>query len=150
MDKHNLNAEKLETAMDGMRRAMMAARERLGEGLQLTRTQIEILMLLSDRSLPTGEIARKLFLSQSAVTQTIDTLVRRELVERHPDEQDGRMIRLELSRGGRQLTSHVRGLRREFIQSLTEQLSSKELEVMITVTSKLTALLEEKKSPINK
>jgi DNA-binding MarR family transcriptional regulator len=142
---HNLL--KVEAAMNALRLAMVGARERMGEGLQITRTQLEILMLLSAEPQTTGELAQRLFLTQSAVTQTLDTLVRRNLVERLADENDRRITRLQLSPSGRNITSHHRSLRHEFMQAFVSQLTEPEIENFISVTSKLTQQLKETKLP---
>jgi DNA-binding MarR family transcriptional regulator len=145
MNKTEQNVARIEKAMDTMRRAMVGARERLGEGLQLTRTQLEILLILIENPQTTSDLAKRLFLTQSAITQTIDTLVRRDLVERHPSEHDRRIIELHLSPSGQELTSRVCGLRRQHMESLIATLTSEEIEVLITVTEKLTTLFEETK-----
>jgi len=146
MNDAGQNLLKVEAAMDAMRLAMVGARERLGEGLQLTRTQLEILMMLDAKPQATGELARRLFLTQSAVTQTIDTLFRRDLIERRPDEHDRRITQLSLSPAGRKITSHLRSLRHGYMESLVSRLTEAEIEVLISVTKKLTAQLEKTKS----
>ena len=139
---------RLENAMDTMRRAVTNARERLGSDLQLTRTQLEILMILTDKpAQTTSELARGLFLTQSAVTQTIDTLARRGLIERRPDEHDRRIIHLHLSSTGLEITSKVRRLRHKHIQELVSQLTEGEINAMITATEKFAALLEDTQYP---
>jgi len=142
MDTSNQNLQRVEEAMDAMRRAMVAARERLGEGLQLTRTQMEILLILVHEPQTTGELARRLFITQSAVTQTIDTLVRRDLIERHPDVRDRRITRLEIGASGRELTDNLSNLRHKHMASLLSQLTENEIEVLISVTEKMTAQFE--------
>ncbi len=147
MDTAEQKLARMEKAMDAMRRAMAGARERLGEGLQLTRTQLEILLILVENPQTTSELAKRLFLTQSAVTQTIDTLVRRDLVERHASEHDRRIIKLQLSPSGRELTGRICALRRKHMESLIAALTPEEAEVLITITQKLTALLEQTKPP---
>lgn len=122
---------------------MVKARERLGDGLQLTRTQLEILFMLVENPQTTRDLARRLFLTQSAVTQTIDTLVRRNLIERHHDEQDRRIVRLHLSPSGRGLTERLGSMRRQHIEALLAKLTEGEVEVLISITEKLTQLINE-------
>ncbi|GEM_PF-2022429 len=146
MSNSSHNLANVEAALDAMRRAMVGARERLGEGLQLTRTQVEILTMLIEKPQTTGELARRLFLTQSAVTQTVDTLVRRSLIDRHPDDHDRRVIQLRLSPTGLNITNHLRSLRRKHMQALVDRLTQNEVEVLISVTEKLTAQLNETKT----
>jgi MarR family transcriptional regulator, organic hydroperoxide resistance regulator len=140
------NLERVEQAMDAMRRAMAGARERFSEGLQLTRTQLEILLMLVESPQTTSDLAPRLFLTQSAVTQTIDTLVRRGLVERYPDADDRRIVRLKLSASGEELTAHIRSLRRTYMQNLVTRLTATEIEALISINEKLTVLFDESKS----
>lgn len=147
----NPRLQRLEAAMTSMRRAMVSARERFGSGLQLTRTQLEILQLLITKpAQTTGELARQLSLTQSAVTQTVDTLARRQLVERRSDEHDRRIIRLQLSPQGQQMIDHIRSLKHRHLQEFMSRLSVAEAEALITATEKVTAFIEETQVPISK
>lgn len=134
--------------MDSMRRALAGARERLGEGLQLTRTQLAILIMLAEKPRTTGDLAGQLFLTQSAVTQTLDTLVRRGLVVRVPFAEDRRVVRLQLTSQGREVTGDVCALRRRHMERLLEQLSPDELEAMISITNKLTEMFNATADPV--
>jgi DNA-binding MarR family transcriptional regulator len=145
MSNAEQNLQRVEQAMGTMRRAMAGARERFSEGLQLTRTQLEILLMLESPQ-TTGDLAQRLFLTQSAVTQTIDTLVRRDLVERQPDADDRRVTRLALSAAGKELTSHISSLRRKYMQEMVARLSESEIEAMISINEKLTQLFDEAKT----
>ena len=111
------NLAKVEAAMAALKLAMTGAKERFSEGLQLTRTQLEILMMLSAEPLTTGQLAKRLYLTQSAVTQTVDTLVRRDLIQRRTDPHDRRITRLSLSPPGQDITRHILTMRRDFWRS---------------------------------
>jgi DNA-binding MarR family transcriptional regulator len=139
MKNHVTNISKLEAAMDAMKLAMAGAHERLTEGLQLTRTQIQILKMLADAPQTTSKLASRLFLTQSAVTQTIDTLFRRELIERHTDEADRRLIQLHLSPAGLRITDHLQSLRKTYFEALANELTDDEMAVFIKVSEKIAA-----------
>jgi DNA-binding MarR family transcriptional regulator len=145
MNKHLENLHKVETAMDAMRLAMAGARERLGDGLQLTKTQLEILMMLMKQPQTTSELAKRLFLTQSAVTQTIDTLARRDLIERHADEHDRRITRLTLSAEGRRIAVDIQAQRKTYMEALIQRLTQPEIDALITITQKITAQMNEAK-----
>jgi DNA-binding MarR family transcriptional regulator len=136
--------ERVEAAFGVLRRAVVSARERFGTGLQLTRTQLEILILFAEQPVWTiGQLAKRLFLTQSAVTQTVDTLVRHGLVARRPDEHDRRVTRLELAPEGRQLTERVRTLKHQRMEALVSQLSDAEIDTLVTITDKFSTLLQD-------
>lgn len=143
MNNSEYTLQNLEQAMDAMRRAVVGARERLGAGLQLSRTQLEILMILAQQSIrTTGELAHQLFLTQSAITQTVDTLVRRQLIERHDDEEDRRIVRLQLSPSGQEITSRVSAQKRESMKAMLATFSETEAQVLIAAIEKMTDFVE--------
>lgn len=144
MNNHNeQNLQRFETAMDAIRRSVTVARDRFVTDLGLTRTQLEILLVLQGRAtLTTTELARQLGLTQSAITQTVDTLARRGLVERQPDEHDRRIIHLRLSAASLKITEKVKALKRERMRVLFDQLGDDEVRALISATEKWAALLE--------
>jgi len=58
----------------------------------LTNTQEHILMLLSEESLTNSELARRLNVSQAAVTKAIKSLVKEGMLETSKDPKDARVI----------------------------------------------------------
>jgi DNA-binding MarR family transcriptional regulator len=143
MNTSETNLQAVEKAMDAMRRSMVRARERMGEGLQLTKTQLEILFMLAESPQTTRDLAKRLFVTQSAVTQTIDTLVRRDLIVRRHGEDDRRVVSLHLSQAGQKLTDHLCGMRNRHMKALVGSLSKEELKALISITEKVTKLVEE-------
>ena len=61
-------------------------------GMPLTNTQEHILMLLSEESLTNSELARRLKVSQAAVTKAIKSLIKKEMLEPFKDAKDARII----------------------------------------------------------
>ncbi len=61
-------------------------------GMPLTNTQEHILMLLSEESLTNSELAKRLNVSQAAVTKAIKSLIKQELLESFKDVKDARVI----------------------------------------------------------
>lgn len=61
-------------------------------GMPLTNTQEHILMLLSEESLTNSELAKRLNVSQAAVTKAIKSLIKQELLEPFKDVKDVRVI----------------------------------------------------------
>ena len=66
-------------------------------GMPLTNTQEHILMLLSEESLTNSELAKRLNVSQAAVTKAIKSLIKQELLEPFKDVQDARVILYRLT-----------------------------------------------------
>ena len=63
----------------------------------LTNTQEHILMLLSEESLTNSELARRLNVSQAAVTKAIKSLVKEGMLETSRDPKDARVIFYKLT-----------------------------------------------------
>ncbi|AAL00780.1 transcriptional regulator, MarR family [Streptococcus pneumoniae PCS8203] len=63
----------------------------------LTNTQEHILMLLSEESLTNSELARRLNVSQAAVTKAIKSLVKEGMLETSKDSKDARVIFYQLT-----------------------------------------------------
>ena len=61
-------------------------------GFSLTNTQEHILMLLSEESLTNSELAKRLNVSQAAVTKAIKSLIKQEMLEPFKDQKDARVI----------------------------------------------------------
>lgn len=61
-------------------------------GMPLTNTQEHILMLLSEESLTNSELAKRLNVSQAAVTKAIKSLIKQEMLEPFKDVKDARVI----------------------------------------------------------
>lgn len=82
------------------------------------------------RRLPITEIARRVLISASAVSRTVDALEREGLVERHRGEEDARVVMAQLTDAGRDRVraaarTHLRGIREHFTSRLTpEQLAA--------------------------
>ncbi len=66
-------------------------------GVSLTNTQEHILMLLSEESLTNSELARRLNVSQAAVTKAIKSLVKEGMLETSKDPRDARVIFYKLT-----------------------------------------------------
>ena len=135
-------------SLSELKRVAMRTREQMLGEHQLTRTQIEVMAVLRGAKHQTiGEVAEYLGVTHSASTQTIETLVKRGLVERFDDDNDRRIVRLALSADGRQLAeslyaSHIARLNQAFAG-----LSEAELTVLISALKRLTHQFNETKTP---
>jgi DNA-binding MarR family transcriptional regulator len=62
----------------------------------------------SDRPLPPNEIAERLIITRATVTGLVDSLERRNYVQRSPHETDRRMILVHITDKGRQVANAFR------------------------------------------
>jgi len=105
----------------------------------ITIHQLEALSLLDRGGLRMSELARELDISEPASTALADRLVRGGLVERHADPDDRRIVRLELSRAGRDLMSRWGSHRRRMMTATFEVLSDRQLTALIDILETLAA-----------
>lgn len=102
--------------------------------VQLTNTQEHILMLLSQESLTNSDLAKRLNVSQAAVTKAVKALVEQKMLETFKDKKDARVTFYRLTDLARPIAEehqhhHVHTL--DTYQRLAEQFSSDEQEVIV-------------------
>ena len=102
--------------------------------VRLTNTQEHILMLLSQESLTNSDLAKRLNVSQAAVTKAVKALVEQKMLETFKDEKDARVTFYRLTDLARPIAEehqhhHVHTL--DTYQRLAEQFSSDEQEVIM-------------------
>ncbi|WP_148888962.1 zinc-dependent MarR family transcriptional regulator [Streptococcus cristatus] len=102
--------------------------------VRLTNTQEHILMLLSQESLTNSDLAKRLNVSQAAVTKAVKALVEQKMLETFKDKKDARVTFYRLTDLARPIAEehqhhHVHTL--DTYQRLTEQFSSDEQEVIM-------------------
>lgn len=67
----------------------------------LTNTQEHILMLLNEESLTNTDLAKRLNVSQAAVTKAIKSLIQKNMLETFKDDRDGRVTFYRLTEDGK-------------------------------------------------
>ena len=102
--------------------------------VRLTNTQEHILMLLSLESLTNSDLAKRLNVSQAAVTKAVKALVEQKMLETFKDEKDARVTFYRLTDLARPIAEehqhhHVHTL--DTYQRLAEKFSPDEQEVIV-------------------
>jgi DNA-binding MarR family transcriptional regulator len=105
----------------------------------LSRLHFGIMEILSERDMTVTELARMTNMSKSQMTAAIDKLVKLDVLERHPDEKDRRVINIVLTEHGRIL---LREVRRKIKQSIRKALSSLTPEELAEMSAALKTLRE--------
>lgn len=92
---------------------------------ELSMKEYDVLYTLAkaDGPLRLCDLANGVLLSQPALSRMVDRLIHRELIEKHPDPEDGRATRLSLTESGAALQkeigwAHGRSIFREFSDRL--------------------------------
>ena len=102
--------------------------------VRLTNTQEHILMLLSQESLTNSDLAKRLNVSQAAVTKAVKALVEQKMLETFKDKKDARVTFYRLTDLARPIAEehqhhHVHTL--DTYQRLADKFSSDEQEVIV-------------------
>ena len=99
----------------------------------LTNTQEHILRLLSEESLTNSDLAKKLNVSQAAVTKAVKSLVRQEMLQAFKDKRDARVTFYRLTDLAQPIAEehqHHHANTLETYQQLAEQFSASEQAVI--------------------
>ncbi len=101
-------------------------------GLGITPSQINALLVLYFHdSLTMGELSSEIYLAESAATRLVNRLVNLNLVKRHGDENDRRIVRVALTSYGRQLSRLVFERRSFRFNNLAQRLDPSERENLV-------------------
>jgi MarR family transcriptional regulator, organic hydroperoxide resistance regulator len=113
-------------------------------GLGITPGQINALLVLYlNDDLTMGRLSSEIFLAESAATRLVNRLVNLNLVKRHGDEKDRRIVRVTLTAYGRQLSRLVFERRSYRFNNLAEKLKPAERENLITSLKSVLRVFEQ-------
>jgi DNA-binding MarR family transcriptional regulator len=104
----------------------------------VTQHQLEVLRTLARRGRVTmHELATLLGVGPSSATQLVDRLINRELVERHTDPADRRLVWIVATPRAELLTARFAEVKREIVRALSSGLSDVELSTLVALLAKL-------------
>ena len=96
-----------------------------------------LLLLLHEQKMTIGDITKDLGVSKGAVTQLLDSLLEKDLLEKFQDNQDKRVFYIALSKSGRKHFKHVRKHGGKRALKLFDVLTDEEVAQFEIITSKL-------------
>jgi DNA-binding MarR family transcriptional regulator len=101
-------------------------------------TRLGILLALADEDgLIMSKLGQKLFLEKSTMTGVIDKMEKDGLVKRQSDENDRRALRIYLSPKAKRLNGKIFSIIDEAYQTLSGDLTTKELSNAVKVTQRI-------------
>ncbi len=109
---------------------------------ELSRTEAGLLGTLADGPRRITELAETEALAQPTVTQLVDRLQARGLVERARSAEDGRVVLVTLSTAGRAQLAATRAQIRALLRELAAELSDEELSGLAAASETLGRLTE--------
>lgn len=99
--------------------------------LNLTPAQAEILLVLAERApLTLAEVGRLIVCESGSPSRIVDTLTKRNLVDREPGQVDRRVVYLRLTPRGEALLPALRDIDAQTDAMVTGRLSQEEQEIM--------------------
>jgi DNA-binding MarR family transcriptional regulator len=121
-----------------MQRRFSAGLRELREELHsVTVHQLGVLTFLRGQSATMRELAKELDVGESAATAVADRLVRQELVVRHDDPADRRVVRVSLSEAGETLVTKLHEAARRKTALMLAALSDEQLQQLISIMETL-------------
>ena len=89
-----------------------------------------------------GELSRALSLPMSTVSRIISMLEEQQFARRLPDTEDGRVVRVDLTDGGRQIHEAIRSHAVRGAQRVLECLTVEEQIILLTLLGKVASSLK--------
>ena len=82
-------------------------------------------------SLTMNDLSETMGLANSTMTRTVDQLVQKGFVEREPDSEDRRIVRVRLSGQGQKTQSIVKGVLQDFFEQALSDIPEGEREAVL-------------------
>ena len=130
--------EKLMPALSILHRAMATTRDSFLAQFKLSRPQMELLISLKHTPQTTSALAKEFNVSASAISQMIDQLIEKELVERVLDPNDRRVANIQLSQNGKELFEKIHEKFLEHVEKKFKPISTKDIENLVAIITKVT------------
>lgn len=131
--------EQLFSSTQAMQKAWKASFYAILGQVQLTPSQLALIFLIKEEQPINGrDLAVKMHISPSAVTQLLDSLDHAGYIQRDEDQADRRVSYIKLSELGASKVKQLEKRRKDYFISLAEALSDQELESMIKIQAKMT------------
>jgi len=141
-------AERIAELMEQTARAIFKAnkpepKKLKPEALALTLAQMRCLRVLAhEENCTMRDLSRHLGVRPSTATELVDALVRGGFVQRNPDPQDRRAVRLSLAAKGRRMHQKHRAHRQAHLRSVIENLSAEQRGAMLGALETLVGVLK--------
>lgn len=143
MNQASNQAQKLFEEISAIKAVMNRSRGHLLHDHNLTKSQLEILLIFIHKSHQTvGEIGAAMGITNGAATQSIEHLVQRKLAERFSDNRDRRVTHIRLTPEGKKLTSELRRLHSKSMSELLSGLPEKQMQEVLTQLKVLKVYIE--------
>lgn len=94
-----------------------------------------------------NEFATEMRLHGTTMTRMVDALIDKGLVERRPDPEDRRVVRVALSPAGEEMAQRLQESKRKLLSSALEDLPAAEQSMVLKALERLAEMLEHQGAP---
>ncbi|ACV64819.1 transcriptional regulator, MarR family [Desulfofarcimen acetoxidans DSM 771] len=109
----------------------------------ITGSQVFVMKKIHERGRSTvSEVAEDLCVSLSAVTSLVDKLCKFDYVNRQRDDNDRRLVWLELTPKGNDILGTCLSARRQVVQRYLRQLPEEDIEKLLDIYEKLLKIMQ--------
>lgn len=115
--------------------------------LSLTVHQLEALAVLDGSSCTMRELCEHLDISESAGTALTDRLAARDMVARHGDPEDRRVVRLSLTDNARDMVAKYRDLKRRRMADLLSAVDTDDLATLVRIYEAVLPAADPRRNP---
>jgi DNA-binding MarR family transcriptional regulator len=142
------NITRLDAALVGLTKALIF-RDRPPAALaDLPLSQLRCVRMIGENEgAKMQDLAHQLYVTLPALSQIVDRLVRRNMVERRPDEADRRIVRLHLTESAREMFRLGREERLERIRVMARNLTREETESGVLLLERMARFAEQARNP---
>ena len=131
--------EKIMANMGELHTCIASSRDGFLAQFELSRPQMELLFSVKHTARSTGELAKMFNITSSAVSQMVDQLERKQLVERVRDHTDRRVTYVKLAD---EAHKEFNVFRAKFIDRLSERFTSVTDDELVTLQNILTKTID--------
>lgn len=143
MESQEKQLEQFVDCVQAIGRHMKRTQRNSQEGTEITKTQWLILRFLAKQNGCTiGQLAERLEVRSSSMSQMIDRLELAGTVYREPDKNDARTRIVKLTEAGKEMISKMKHSRMEMIAGPFNQLSQEEQNTLVDIMMKMTTNLK--------
>lgn len=109
----------------------------------LTVAQFNAMLALQELGSATmNEFAAEMRLHGTTMTRMVDALIEKGFVERRPDPEDRRIVRVDLSAAGHEMAERLRVSKRQLLGSAMAEIPAGEQETVLRALERVAVLLE--------
>lgn len=107
-----------------------------------TSVELRALQAVGTEKLPMRRLAQQMELSPSRATRIVDSLSRKQLIQREQCPDDRRLCKVSLTRQGKQALTKGEQVERSFQEQAASSLTEEEMEALVASLNRFVSLIQ--------